>query len=105
MSGASECRGCSYDKYKSVVEGRLDGPVFKGRDGSVTAQLEPEWVVNRCVRTTVCPYLLASGSRCAACTYFDGTLRKALSRLANPSESNQMYTAHSLLTREELISS
>ena len=101
LATASECSGCSYNKYEKVVETRPEGGIFRGSDGTVVANLEEAWVPQRCIRTVVCPHLIAAGSRCAACKLFDGTLRKALSRLSDTPVSP--HTAFIHLSRDDLI--
>ena len=104
---ASECSGCSHEKYQPLLATRIDGDTLYGEDSSVVAKLEETWVPNRCIRTVACEFYIRNGTRCKECSLFDGTLRRSLSRAKESqlqeNDPNTKYTPHAHLTRLQLL--
>lgn len=103
VENASSCKGCSYEKYETLIESRPEGGTFTSRDGTMTAYLEESWAPDRCIRTTLCTQVVTSGSQCMHCRSFDNTLRSQLSKVNNRTEESRKYTALTYLSRDELL--
>ena len=106
VENAVICGGCSYAKYETWIEERLDGECFHNQSGECLARLdEPcDCTPDRCIRSVACPLLLPGNgvSVCMACKDMDCTLQSGLSRHENNTPPGSR-TADVHLSRADLI--